>query len=128
MRNFLLFFCVFAGTVANAKIKAPIEPQKPAETKVIITVTDKMYSKKDTYEATANQSFMVSDELSIVIKKCLRNDQKQEFAFVTAMRNGDEFFRKWLPIQENSINTIEDKRYDITFDSCNYYEKTPAKL
>ena len=127
MRNFLLFFCVIAGTVVNAKIKAPIEAVKPAETKVIITVTDKMYSKKDTYEATVNQAFTVSDELSIIVKKCLQNEQKQEFIFVTAMHDGEEFFKKWLPIQENSINTIEDKRYDITFDSCTYYEKSHAK-
>lgn len=127
MRNFLLFFCVFASSVANSKPKKPVEPPKPIEIKAIITVTDKMYSKKSTYETPLNQSFIVSDELSITITKCLRNNQKQEFVFVKSMRNGEEFFKKWIPIQENAIHPIEDKRYDITFDSCNYYEKLPIK-
>jgi len=127
MRYFLLFFCVFASSVVNAKAKKPVEPQKPIEIKAIITVTDKMYSKKSTYETPLNQNFIISDELSIIITKCLRNNQKQEFVFVKSMRSGEEFFKKWIPIQENAIHPIEDKRYDITFDSCNYYEKLPTK-
>ena len=124
MRIFLLFFCIFASGVANSKPKKPIEAQKPLQNKVIIAITDKMYSKKLTYETPLNQNFIISDNLSIIITKCLANSQNQEFAFVKSMRNGEEFFKKWIPIQENSIHTIEDKRYDVMLESCNFYEKS----
>ncbi len=127
MRHFLLFFCIFAHAASHAKQKQQFEVPKPLETKVIIAITDKMYSKKSTYEASLNKNFIISENLSILITKCLHNGQNQEFVFVKAMRDGEEFFKKWVPIQENAINVIEDKRYDITFNSCNFYEKPPKK-
>jgi len=113
--------------LANAKSKKVAQSQKiieiPLEIKSAITITDKLYSKKETYEVNVNETFVISDNLSAIVTRCIRNQEKQEFVFVKIMRDGNEFFTKWIPVQENAIYPVVDKRYDITFASCNFYDK-----
>ena len=87
-----------------------------------ITLLDKLYSDKKSYDITVNQPLRIG-ELTINIQKCIKNSQNQEFVFLKVTENKEEIFKNWASIQENNSVFIQHKRYDITVESCNFYKE-----
>ena len=123
MRIFFFIFCIIFANQSYSASKKNNIPQKPAVIKAKILIVDKMYSKRFFYETPLNQYFIISEQLTGIATKCIRNSEKQDFIFGKIMRNGEQLFAKWIPVTENAIEPISDKRYDISFVSCNFYEK-----